>query len=248
MKYYAILCAGALVLTSCKKSDNPTPAPNSTIAYKGAVNVVDEFGVSQADRSYVTVTVTDTNPNWFVRTDANGAFTMLLGTLSAGTHPLRYSFPGYGTYLKPGTATSDAPLPTVTLSQLTTTHLTLVAAKSGANYVIQGSVIERPTSAQPRRFRLFLTRSFAPAPPPAVATAYYLSVAGTPDVTTGTFTVGLTAGDLTAAGFRLGDDILVYGAGDNPAASTYVDATTGKTVYPASDLSLNPTAALLAFR
>jgi hypothetical protein len=247
MKHFFLLGTVLLALASCKKADDATPAATSAVAYQGTVSLVDEFGNSQADRSQVSFTVTDTSPNWVVRTDASGAYRMSLSNVPAGTHQLRYSYPGYGTLLKPNTATGEVPLPAVTLSQVSTTHVTLTASQVGANYVIQGATAERPTAAQPRPYRVFLTRSFAPAPPLPIATAYYLSRAGTP-AADGSFTVTLTAADLTAAGFSTGDDVLVYGAGDNPAASTYTDASTKKTVYPASNVTLTSTAALFGFR
>lgn len=248
MKPSFLFFAAALSLGGCSKSkkDDPAPVPAPTVAYQGTVTLVDEFGNSQSDRSLVNVTVTDTSPNWVARTDASGAFSLSLANVPAGTHQLRYTYSGGGTYLKPNVATGT-PLPMVTIGRLTTTHITVAAAKSGANYVIQGSTVERPTAAQPRPYRLFLTRSFAPAPSPPIATAYYLTLAGTP-AADGSFTVTLTPGDLTAAGFQTGDNVLVYAAGDNPAASTYTDPTTNKTVYPADNLSINQTAALFGFR
>ncbi|MCC3153597.1 carboxypeptidase-like regulatory domain-containing protein [Hymenobacter sp. BT770] len=246
MKHALLLyTAGTLTLLGCKKSTPTDPTPTPSVAYQGTVVMVDEFGTPKADRSSVSVTVTDTSPNWVVRTDAQGAFKMPLGNVTAGTHQLRFSYAGYGTFVMDNAATGS-PIPPITLGQVSTTHTTVTASKNGTAYVIQGSVAERPTAAQPRPYRLFLTRSFAPAPPLPIANAYYLSVGGVP-AADGSFTVSLTASDLTAAGFRTGDDVLVYAAGDNPAASTYIDFATGKKVFPASNVTLSSTAASFSF-
>jgi len=236
MKPLCLFTAIACLLTSCSKSGGSDPAPADAIAYQGSVQVVDQFGTPMAS-DYVSVTITETNPNWTVRTDVNGRYVMNVNNnVSAGIHQLRYSMQGGTVYLKANVATGSAPQPLVTLSPFTTTRLTMTAGRTGVNYVVQGAV-DRPLPGQPRPYRLFFIKSTAPAPLPPIATSYALTLGGNP-APDGTFSVSLTPAELSAVGFRSGDEVLVFGTGDNPATSTYPDPTTGKTVYPACNVAV----------
>jgi hypothetical protein len=236
MKPLYLVAALTFISASCGKSAGADPAPVDVVAYQGSVQVVDPFGMPVSS-NYVSVTITETTPNWTVRTDVNGKYIMNVGNgVSAGIHQLRYSAPGGTSYLKANVATGSAPQRLVTLGSFTTTRVTMTAARTGANYVVQGSV-DRPLPGQPRPYRLFFIKSVAPAPLPSIANSYALTVGGNP-APDGTFSVSLTPAELSAAGFRPGDEVLVFGTGDTPAVSTYPDPATGKTVYPACNVAV----------
>lgn len=243
---YPFPLAVLLALTNCGKQSDPVPTPTPTLvssdnAYAGTVKLVDEFGVAVTDASGVQVDITDTSPTWTTTSNGGGSFEFSSKSVPAGTHQLRFSKQGYGTgrLLNAATGTN----PSITLGQLPTTLITVKVVKAGSSYLVQGTTTQRPTATQPRFYRLFLLPKNAAAP---ISTGYYLTSAG-PIAADGTFAVTFSSRELSAAGFKTGDNIWVFAGGDNPAATTYVDPTSKKAVYPAANYNLSGNPGSLVF-
>lgn len=233
-KFTFLVAACAAALAGCKSGgSDPAPSPS----YTGQVQLVDEFGARQANGSGATVTVTDATPQLTAQTAADGTFSFT--GVPSGPHTLSYAKPGFGTYqLFAATAVANqtTALSPVVLSPVSSTVIGFNPVQQlGPKYIISGYVSPLPTAAQPRPHRLYLQRNDANvAVPQPIGVYYNLSVAGRtrPD---GTFSDTVSLAQLTAAGIgKYYTKILVWGTGDNPAASTYTDATAGTVVYPAA--------------
>jgi hypothetical protein len=232
-KTYLILVAFT-ALASCKKDVEPTPS------YTGQVQLVDEFGTSQANNSDVLVTVTDVSPQVTTHSAADGTFH--LSGVPDGSHLLSYSKDGYGTF-KQGGVIADSKWPikldAVTLGQVSTTLVTLnstVQLPDGV--VISGTISPLPTAAKPRPHRLFLQKYDSYTPSGPIVNNYTASLLRRTRAD-GTFTDTLSYYDLGQVGIR-STFVAVRVTGDNPTAATYPDLVNGRLQFPAANLDANP--------
>ena len=241
MKFWYLSLAVLLGITGCGKSDSKTADPKPTPTFTGTVKLADEFGHDQTARSGVLITVTDVSPQVTAETGADGTFALL--GVPAGNHTISYTKAGYGTYwwfYVPTSSAGGSVLPEVTLGQVSTSIVTLQVVRSGSMYLVNGTVSPLPTATQPRVHRLYLQDGDNTAPSP-IASSYALTLAK-PVRLDGTFVDTLTRAQLAAVRLAStnGTNVRVRAAGDNPAATTYRDGTTGQLVYPAANLSANP--------
>jgi hypothetical protein len=245
MKNFTLVLAALAILGSCTSKDNTNPSPDLS----GQVQLTDEFGTSQTDRSGVLVTVADVSPQITTQTAADGTY--YLRGVSVGNHTLTYAKASYGdSRLNAKTYSGQALLlPTVTLSQLTTTSITIESIRgirtvsgvygipiAGGDYVIKGRVSPLPTATQPRPHRIYLqTYDYVLVRQP-VDRNYDLTFAGRTKAD-GTFSDTVKATQLASATIR--GQTIVWITGDNPTASTFTDSLTNKVVYPANNLNIN---------
>lgn len=210
---------------------------------------MDEFGNVQSDHSGVTVTVTDVSPQITAQTAADGSFG--LSGVPDGTHTLSYTKGSYGTYalsdavMKSGQLTQQSP---VKMSRITSSVVTFATIQPygspiHAGYIVSGSVSPLPTTTQPRPHRLFMQAYDYVVVKQPIDRNHDLTLLGHTKAN-GTFTDTLTMTQLQNAKFVIGAGpvrVLVWGTGDNPAASTYTGRNTANlpvTVYPAANVSL----------
>lgn len=103
-------------LSGCKGADGPTgpPGPKLTGRLIGFISLVDVDGVTQADLSGVTVSITGTSIS--ATSDASGKF--ILDGVETGTYEIVYSKTGYGTYKKQGFSFASGGTSSISLVKL----------------------------------------------------------------------------------------------------------------------------------
>ena len=226
------------LLTSCgHSSDSPAPTVPTT-SYQGNVVLVDEFGNKVADRSGVTVSVVD-QLTTMTTTDATGNFTL---AVPQGTQRLNFTKAGYGTYLTAPTSISGSGFTaakSVALGQTASTYLTYFRSWdyifSGEYYRFMGRISANSTSAQVRYHRIFFATSKDVSPTNYKATSLFKGSFADPSGTPNWYWVTDSVSRATVTSINAGPYDKVYGVvyGDNPAADTYVDPASGRTIYPA---------------
>jgi hypothetical protein len=246
MKNFTLVITALTILGSCTSKDDAAPSP----AFSGQVQLTDEFGTNQTDRSGVLVTVADVSPQITTQTAADGTYH--LRNVPTGTHTLTYTKTGYGNSQLTTANTSsnqDVSLANVTLSQKTTTVITIESIRgirtvlgvydipiAGGDYVIKGKVSPLPTATQPRPHRIYLqTYDYVLVRQP-VDRNYDLTLAGRTSAD-GTFSDTVKSTQLASANIR--GQTIAWITGDNRAATTFIDSLTKKVVYPANNLSVN---------
>lgn len=228
-----LLCVTVLaLLASCSKDKGSSSSPRAD--FSGKVQLVDEFGNNQTAGSGVQVAVTDVSPQVTTQTAADGIYS--LAGLPSGNHSLSYLKGGYATCkfplatVDPSKTVAIAP---ITLSPVSSTVTNISSIQQiGTKFVISGSVSPVPTASQPRPHRIYLQRLNGVVQQPA-ETHYNISFLGTTRAD-GTFADTVKAIDLQSASISYYSRLLVWAAGDNPAATTYVDDVMQLTVYPAA--------------
>jgi hypothetical protein len=243
---FTLVLAALTILGSCTSKDGADPSP----AFSGQVQLTDEFGTNQNDRSGVLVTVADVSPQITTQTASDGTYH--LSGVPDGAHTITYTKTGYGdsqlTTAKNSTGQAVS-LATITLSQLTTTAITIESIRgisivrgvydipiAGGDYVITGKVSPRPTATQPRPHRIYLQMYDYVLVRQPVDRNYDLTVAGKTNAD-GTFSDTIKVAQFIPANIR--GETIAWITGDNPAASTFTDSLTKKVVYPANNLSIN---------
>jgi hypothetical protein len=248
MKKFTLVLASLTILGGCTSKDGADPLP----AFSGQVQLTDEFGTNQSDCSGVLVTVADVAPHITTQTAPDGTYQ--LRGVPAGAHTLTYTKTGYGdsqlTTAKNSTS-QGVSLATMTLSQLTTTVITIDSVRGlrlvrgvygtipGGDYVIKGKVSPLPTATQPRPHRIYLQMYDYVLVRQPVDRHYDLTLMGKTNAD-GTFSDTIKGAQLIPANVR--GTTLAWMTGDVPAASTFTDSLTKKVVYPANNLSIKSTA------
>jgi hypothetical protein len=227
-----LLLAALAALASCSAKESAAPTPS----FAGKVQLTDEFGTNEATSGGVVVTLADTNPQLTTQTTADGSYSFT--GVDAGKHKLVYTKAGYGTYrINPISAIANqtVSINPITLSQLSAAVIGLdLVRRIGDKYLVSGVVTPKPTVARPHR--LYLQRYDYVVIKQPVGEMYNLTLAGT-TLANGTFTDTITYKQLADANIGgRGDEILVWAAVDNKAASTFIDEYTNlnATIYPAA--------------
>ena len=250
-----------VLATSCKKGDTgPAGAtgpagPSLTGNTQGVVSLYDVGGAKQLSATLqagdsLILTNSTTSQVWKTTTSSTGAFSF--ANLSSGTYNVAVSKPGYGKVLAQGVqilggGTTDrnfalSVIPTtnvVSAVALDTTMANGGAASTPENYVkVRGYV---PVSSSATTVMIFVSIPGMSSTSSAVGN---WSVNYTVNVLPGVskFSVNIPTSSLYDLGFPSGGTATAFFAayivGNNTSASSYVDWTTGQTVYTA--LSTTP--------
>jgi hypothetical protein len=235
-KTLLLVAVCAFLLAGCKKENEPT-------TYTGQVQATDSDGKLLADQSEIQITLTDCSPLIIAHTAADGTFSV---QAPSGAHDISITKGSCGEYMLfqvAGGAGQRVPLAPVVLSQKSPTDVRLYGVEQvGSLYLIKGKVAILPAIGRPEWRRLFLKEYTGPIASSQIATSYALSLPGRtePD---GTFTDTITTAQLTAAHLIKPNGrtyVQVFMSGDNPKASSYLDAPSGRLIYPATNLEYNP--------
>ncbi|WP_400192978.1 carboxypeptidase-like regulatory domain-containing protein [Hymenobacter sp. B81] len=161
-------------------------------------------------------------------TDAAGNFT--LTGLPIGSPTLQFNRPGYGRFVQTVEVTKDnTPAPPVRLGELpTTVFSTFDITPYGASIVVHGTISPRLT--QPQAHRLFVGSDFRTLS----NTNYLLSVGFTAPAGADRFQDTISSTVLRGAGLQSFALVYITAYADNPMADTYIDATSGRRIYPAT--------------
>lgn len=214
-------------------SSNSTAGPSLSGNWHGFVALHNEFGVSLVSDSGVVVTVSN-NGHTGPSTVSSGDGSYALTDMHTGTYTLAYSGDGIGTFLRPEIAFVGGGtqfLGTQNLSTASTGTVTALTAQpsvSGDTLEITGSIAAPPTGLS-RDVRLFFgaTSAVSAAPATYAVSALYKTTKGALSIS-----VTDTALASVRAAFGASTPAYVVAYGDSFFANSYVDTTTGNTVYP----------------
>jgi len=249
----SVLSIALTVATSCKKGDTGPGGPSGpagpslTGNTQGVVNLYDVSGAKQLSATLqagdsVILTNSSTNAVLKTVTSATGAYSF--NNLSTGTYNMTVSKPGYGKVITQGIqilgggntdrnfSLSLIPSTNVTSTAISDTALVNGAGGTPENYVrIRGYV---PVSTSETTVIIFVSVVGGGSASSAVgnySTTYTTTIA--PGVTK--FTVNIPISNLYDLGFATGNTVSFaeYIIGGTTSASSYVDWTTGQTVYTA---------------
>lgn len=225
-------------LMACSHNgDSPAPSTPTT-SYKGNVTLFDEFGNKVSDKSGVIISVVD-QPNATATTDATGAFSL---AVPQGTRRLNFSKPGYGTYLSSALTVESAPIvaaQSVALGQVSSTYLTYIRSWEKINYGdyyrFMGRINAPSTATQVRSHRIFYALAKDVSPTNYKATSLFNGSLPDTGGNPSWYWVSDSVSRATITGLNAGPADKVYAVvyGDNPAAATYADPVSGRTIYPA---------------
>ncbi|WP_310394538.1 carboxypeptidase-like regulatory domain-containing protein [Hymenobacter sp.] len=242
------LCA-VLLLNGCTGKDgDPGPAgpagpsgQNLTGNITGFVNSVDENG-SPLAKAGVLVAVDGVTPAITATSDADGRFT--LSNLRSGTYNLTFTRQGYSTFRRFGVGHvgGDQPtfLGTVTISQPSTQAIPIFSAgtPSSANPSSVPFTLGFTSQSPTTNYRYVLFASASPNPTAASGALLQngnITINGSPS-TTIQLTLLVNRAQFINAGFAPGTTVYVIAYGSTTFTAFYVDAATGRTVFP----TLNP--------
>jgi hypothetical protein len=234
------VAVSAVVVVGAACSNNSTSGPNLTGEWRGYVALHDEYGVplsTNAGTAVASFTGGSAGPTG--TSAADGSFT--LSTMHTGVYTLTYSGTGMGTFLRPEIAFVGGGTQFLGLQNLSTTSTGVVTSLlatpsvSGDTLVVTGTQVAPPVGYS-RLVRLFYgsAATVSEAPATYVVTAEYKT-------TKFPFTIAVTATDLAAVRTALGagNTAYVVAYGDSFYPNSYVDTTTGNTVYPNVSMASN---------
>jgi hypothetical protein len=224
-----VVAAGVVLACATTSTDGPSLSGD----WHGFVALHDEYGVPLASDSGVMVTVFNTGhagPSGVSRTD--GSYD--LPGMHTGVYTLAYSGAGLATFVRPeigftGGGTQFLGLEDLsTPSTATVTDLVATPSMSGDTVVITGTIGAPPTGLG-RYVRLFYSQTSTPS---ASVTSYVVSAVYR--VTKPTFALSITSLDLATVQAAIGSGHTAYliAYGDSYYSDSYVDTTTGNTIYP----------------
>jgi hypothetical protein len=214
-------------------SSNSTSGPDLSGDWHGYVALHDEYGVPLATNAGVTVASYNGSSAGPSGTSAgDGSFT--LSSLHTGVYTLSYSSASIGTFLRPQIAFVGGGtqfLGLQNLSNISTgvvTNLLATPSASGDTLVVTGTQPAPPVGYS-RLVRLFYGTAATVSSSPALYT-----VTAEYKTTKFPFTIAVTATDLAAirAAFGVGSTAYVVAYGDSFYPNSYVDTTSGNTVFP----------------
>jgi hypothetical protein len=229
---WTLVIMGAAVLgAAC--SNNSTSGPSLTGDWHGYVALHDEYGVPLTTNAGATIgSLTGGAAGPSATSASDGSFT--LSGMHTGVYTLTYNSTGAGEFLRPEIAFVGGGtqfLGLQNLSNISTgvvTNLLATPSASGDTLVVTGTQ-PAPPGGYSRLVRLFYgsAATVSSAPASYVITAEYKT-------TKFPFTIAVTATDLAAvrAAFGSGNTAYVIAYGDSFYPNSYVDTTTGNTVYP----------------
>jgi hypothetical protein len=224
---------GALATVAVACSSNSTSGPSLSGDWHGYAVLHDEYGVPLATSSGVTVaSFNGGNAGPTAMSAADGSFS--LTNMHTGVYTLSYSATGIGEFLRPQIAYVGGGTQFLGLQNLSNsstgvvTSLVATPSATGDTLVVTGSQVA-PPAGYSRLVRLFYGSASAvsSAPSSYILTAEYKT-------TRFPFTIAVTATDLAAvrAALGVGNTGYVVAYGDSFYPNSYVDTTTGNTVYP----------------
>ena len=220
-----------VVLFSCKKSADVTPAPTKANII-GSVNLYNE-GTTPVDKSGMTVKLANTA--FSAITNADGMFT--LTDVPFGSYTMIYEKPGFGTFkyygLEHSNVGSSTALPFVpSFGQLSTTQVTGLTASINAGNVILSVTTNPAGSNGNRRYvRYFLSTSST------VSHENYTFYSPALVAQINPFDITLTPADLTSRGFTSGQTVYVKAYGDSFWGNTYDDPSLNRKIFPNLNMS-----------
>jgi len=253
----SVLSIVLLVAVSCTKTGPTGPSgatgpagPSLTGSTQGVVSLYDVSGAKQLSATLeagdsLILTNSSTNAVWKTVTNSTGAFAF--NNLNTGTYNLTVSKPSYGKVMSQGIqilggGSTDR---NFSLSLIPTT--TITAAVANDTTYINGGV-GTPTVA----VNYVKTRGYVPVSTSVTTVMVFVSMPGvsstsstvgnwsfnyTTTVAAGSnkFTISIPTSSLYDLGFVSGNTVYfaAYIVGGNTGASSYVDWTTGQTVYTA---------------
>ncbi|MBG8551916.1 carboxypeptidase-like regulatory domain-containing protein [Hymenobacter guriensis] len=234
------LLLGLLVATlwACDKED-------ASGVVQGTILLLDEQGHTAADNSGAVVSLLGQTSGPTATTTADGSFT--LTGLNKGKHRLQISKDGYGTYqteqlsVQENTSLNKP----VRLGQIPTWTMSVRPRSRpiGTNDLLLAGALSARQSDQPiiRTGRLYLRIGDKPPTPTEYDYTIPVKEGGPyPDL----WRDSLTYDKLRDLGFKpyLVNQVAVFP--ENPAADSYLDAKTGKEVFPASQTQLTNASAI----
>ena len=245
-KLFGLLSGLSLLLaTGCQK-DTPTPTtPVVTGPLTGFVQVDDENGAA-LDRSGVSVSLDNTSPKLTATTDAAGKFAF--DNVPAGTYNLTFARSGLGTFRRLSVAHLGGPdptfLPNVTLAQVSGTVVsTLASAGPAAN----GNLMLQTTAANPNgATQLRVAVYVAATTGVTAANGTLLGVYAVNTTATGAQGIVVRTADLRSAGIAAGATAYAVAYGAPVTNPSYVDPSTGRTLYADLNGTASPTLTFVA--
>lgn len=220
-----------VVLFSCKKSSDITPAPTKANII-GSVNLYNE-GTTPIDKSGMTVKIENTAFSAITNTDGKFTFT----DVPFGTYSFSYEKTGFGTSKKYGIEHSSTgsytALPFIpSFGQLSSTQVTgLAASTSSGNIILSVTTNPAGSNGNRRYVRYFLSTSST------VSHENYSFYSPSLVVQINPFDITLTPVDLTSRGFTPGQTVYVKAYGDSFWSNDYSDPILNRQIFP--NLSFN---------
>ncbi|MCR5886654.1 carboxypeptidase-like regulatory domain-containing protein [Hymenobacter sp. J193] len=225
------LLLGLLVATlwACDKED-------ASGVVQGTILLLDEQGHTAADNSGAVVSLLGQTSGPTSTTAADGSFT--LTGLNKGKHRLQISKDGYGTYQTEQLAVQENTSlnKPVRLGQIPTWTTSLSIDKGYINLQLGGALFGR-TPAQPaiRHARVYFRKGDNMPTPTEYDYAMPVKEGGPfPNL----WLDSIPHAKLIELGFPVGKFSRARVMEENPAADSYIDAVTGKEVFPASRTQL----------
>jgi hypothetical protein len=231
-----------LSAVSCKKSSTTTPptvVPNG-VNMNGSVNLYDDKGNAQSDKSGVKVSIhSRTNDSSFnTTTDASGAYSFV--SKNYGIYDIQFEKSGIGThklegfthYYVPASPWSPNVVSTVNLGTFSTTTITGLTyvdntynSGPGMSYTI--SVSPDPNTNNRAYFRGFLSTD------PNVSSTNFSAYSAVKSLISNNANGGFTRDELiTSYGFSAGQTVYLRVYGESVQANDYFDEKAGKRVFP----------------
>jgi Carboxypeptidase regulatory-like domain len=239
----AVLASLALfVAVSCKKTTTtkpPTVIPNG-VNLNGSVNLYDDKGNAQSDKSGVLVSIhSRTNDSSFTATtDASGAYSFV--SKNYGVYDIQFEKSGYGTYKVEGfthyyvqaTPWNPNVVPTANMGTLSTTAITGLSyvdntynGGPGMSYTL--TVSPDPNTNSRAYFRGFLSTD------PNVSSTNFSAYSVVKSIISNNATGGFTRDELiTSYGFSTGQTVYLKVYGESVQSNDYFDEKSGKRVFP----------------
>jgi hypothetical protein len=217
-------------LAACTGSQGPA-GPVLTGNRAGVVYLYDQFGGALDSNSGITVVA---NPGTITSiTNAAGQYT--LNNLKTGVYTISFTGTGFGTFLQPRAAFvggGTTQVAAINMAEQSTAAINgLVATPSATrDTIVLTGMINAPPAGVTRNIRLFFSESATPSA--AVGSYTLTTIKGGFNATA--FTYRLTGADIESLrnNFPATSTVYVVAYGDSFYENSYVDSTSGQTVYP----------------
>jgi hypothetical protein len=224
------LAAAAAVVAACTASTSSEPPLTGN--WHGYVALHNEYGVPMSDVGVTVTAYSDGIAKAVANSTIDGSYTLI--NLRTGVYTLTYAGAGIGEFVRPELGFTGGGTQFLGTSNLSTpstgvvTSLVVTPSASGDTLIVTGTQVLPPPGFS-RLVRLFYdsTASVSSGPASYALSAVYKT-------TRFPFRIEVTATDLAAvrAVFGSGKTAYVVAYGDSFYPNSYVDTTTGNTVYP----------------